>query len=707
MAVRLKSHSHNLRRLVRVAAFLCLSTTALHAWTPGTGSPEAVSGFTVDTTSRADVLSFYNCIYTASANDKAKIGWNGSVANCLPGTTSAAFKDDILRRINFYRALVAVPAGVSFDPVKNAKAQQAALMMSRNATLSHDPPATWQCYTADGAEAAGKSNLFLGGYGASSVDGYIVDPGLGNEIVGHRRWLLYSRAVSMGTGDIPGESGYSSANAIWVIGNAGTAPPAAFIPWPNRGYSPFPLMPARWSLSYPGASFASATVSMTVGGVSVATNVISRADNGYGDNTIVWAPSGLPASITTDVVCSVTVSGISNAGGVTSYTYPVNLFDPDRLGESVTIAGSDTPPKTGGAYTFSPISRADAYELRVSSATPGTWVEGAEDSPAPQIEQFTTGSYALRQSDLKRSGSKAFQLVTPDFNNQSFVITRDIIASATSELKWFDRGRFATTTTTLDAEISTDSGATWTSVFRRSGVGLSSSLWDANWLSRSVSLSAYAGQIVKVRFIMRIDGSITSGITPNYGFFIDDVSVTNASEVSDATVTTLTGSTSSFTLNSATAGAPLVAGSAYYMRVRPNVGNRWFGDGALKVVTVQDVTGYAAWVANQYPLVIGGATDDYDVDGIPNGVEYAFGLNPMIFTHSSELPQPVISGNAFRVSFSQPAEKSDVTYVVCWSDDLSIWHKISDTGSGGDHVFSVSTTGHNRLFLRHEIVVSP
>ena len=189
----------------------------------------------------------------------------------------------------------------------------------------------------------------------------------------------------------------------------------------------------------------------------------------------------------------------------------------------------------------------------------------------------------------------------PDFTDQSFVITRDVIPSASSNLQFYYMGRFATTTSTLHAEISTDSGVTWTSVWSRNGVGLSSPLFDPAFVSRSVSLAAYAGQIVRVRFIFRWNGqSITSGTTSNHGFFIDDVTVTNATELVNPTVSSLAGSATGFTLDSTTAGAPLVAGASYYLRVRPNVGTRWFSYGAAKIVTAQPaVSGYAAWVTTQ------------------------------------------------------------------------------------------------------------
>ena len=121
---------------------------------------------------------------------------------------------------------------------------------------------------------------------------------------------------------------------------------------------------------------------------------------------------------------------------------------------------------------------------------------------------------------MKRTGAKAFQLAFADFNDQSFQITRDILPSATSQLQFYDLGRFATTTSTLSAEISTDNGGTWASLWTRNGVGLNSVYWDPAFVSRNVSLAAYAGQIIRVRFILRYNGQgAVVSTSSNDGFF--------------------------------------------------------------------------------------------------------------------------------------------------------------------------------------------
>lgn len=78
--------------------------------------------------------------------------------------------------------MAGVPANVVFDATNSAKAQQAALMMSVNNSLSHTPPTTWKCSTATGREAAANSNLSLGHNAWNAVDGQIRDNGTNNTV---------------------------------------------------------------------------------------------------------------------------------------------------------------------------------------------------------------------------------------------------------------------------------------------------------------------------------------------------------------------------------------------------------------------------------------------------------------------------------------------------------------------------------------------
>jgi hypothetical protein len=68
---------------------------------------------------------------------------------------------------------------------------------------------------------------------------------------------------------------------------------------------------------------------MQENGVPVALNIVSSSTNGYGDNTLVWEPSGLAFSAgQADRVFDIVVSGISGADQST-YSYRVTVIDPE------------------------------------------------------------------------------------------------------------------------------------------------------------------------------------------------------------------------------------------------------------------------------------------------------------------------------------------------------------------------------------------
>jgi uncharacterized protein YkwD len=311
---------------------VALATLALLA---SVGSSAAIE---VDPSSRSASQQFYRDYYLPA--NSAEIGWTGSHAACDPGTTSPAYRQAQIDRVNYFRAMAGVPAEVVVNETWSAKAQHAALMMSSNNALNHTPPATWMCYTADGAEAAGKSNLSLGAIGPAAVDAYMKDRGAGNTAVGHRRWLLYPQSVAMGAGDVPVAAGRNGANALWVVDNGtfGSPRPATrdtYVAWPPPGYVPFQVTYPRWSFSYPGADFSAATVTVTKNSDPISVS-LEPITNGFGENTIAWIPDGMnhaanwprPAA---DVAYQVSLSNVVIGGSAQAFSYDVTIFDPDAI----------------------------------------------------------------------------------------------------------------------------------------------------------------------------------------------------------------------------------------------------------------------------------------------------------------------------------------------------------------------------------------
>ncbi len=282
----------------------------------------------IDTTNRTQVKNAYNQYY---APPIPAMNWTGNINNCLPGTVSTEFKEWTISRVNYFRAMAGLPGNITLNEVNSAKAQQAALIMAAQHALSHTPPPTWACYSVEGAEAASNSNIALG-FGSSSFDdvvpGYIDDKGLGNQAVGHRRWILYPPQTNMGVGSIPVNVNQWGGNALWVLSGFGARPSTAEgTPWPPRGFVPLTLFPTsnRWSFSYPSADFSTSSVTMNENGTPVGVSVVSRTDNGFGDNTIVWEPT---ITLTKNVRYDVSITGVSGNSIPTTFAYTVQPIDP-------------------------------------------------------------------------------------------------------------------------------------------------------------------------------------------------------------------------------------------------------------------------------------------------------------------------------------------------------------------------------------------
>jgi hypothetical protein len=289
---------------------------------------------TVNPTNRAESVNLFQTVYRAS--EGVAIGWNGDRVSCTAGTDAQAYADATILRMNYFRAMAGLPGDVTLNNLSSAKCMDAAMMMSKQGELSHAPDTSWACYTATGAEAAGKSNLYLGREGPQAIDGYIDDPGSNNTIVGHRRWILYPPQKVIGTGSIPATGGWA-ANALWVIGGFGSRPAQpAWVAWPPQGYVPYQVMPQssrRWSFAYAGADFANAKVFMSRNGTNVTLATEQQANNqGYADNTLVWIPQGVPTTKpSSDITYTVAVSNVFVSSTARSFTYNVTIIDPDAV----------------------------------------------------------------------------------------------------------------------------------------------------------------------------------------------------------------------------------------------------------------------------------------------------------------------------------------------------------------------------------------
>jgi uncharacterized protein YkwD len=272
----------------------------------GNGSTSASSSSGAGGASPADLI----CQRWKS--DRADLGegaWSGDVASCNPGDVSADGRANALKLVNLYRFMVGLPA-VTTDPTRDQKAQSCALMMDANNMLNHSPPMNWACYSQDGAQGAGNSNISPTP-GVEGVDLYMTDPG-NQTTMGHRRWILSGSLGPIGLGST------SSHSCMWVIGGSGGSNPA-FTAWPPPG--PFPaeafnvsfqtLDQTGWTIQSSVIDLNGAQVAVTDGGQD-RPMAVTQLQNGYGST---WAIRMVPNGWTSQIghTYSVVVSGLSQA----------------------------------------------------------------------------------------------------------------------------------------------------------------------------------------------------------------------------------------------------------------------------------------------------------------------------------------------------------------------------------------------------------
>ena len=514
---------------------------------------DVTAGFSVNNFSREEMRSFYNAVYTAS--DGVPANSTSDVGGCAPGASSAAYQAAVARRINWFRAAAGMPASITLDAGESASDQAAALMMSANGMLDHYPPANWSCYTSSGANAASNSNLSIGEAGADAITAYIWDYGDNNTEVGHRRWILYPQTQIMGTGDIPSQGAYNSANATWVFdANLFSPRPATanpFVAWPPPGFIPYPLAFPLWSFALSNADLSAATVTMQSNGVNVAVATQPYA-TGYGENTLVWAPANLDAaSFSTvfpfsgaDTVYRIVVTNIMAGLSTTGFAYTVTLFDPGAPGADYIPAAISGParPAVGlpNNYTCAPPNNphVTGYQWVVAQAPPGDLFDGAKNGASNFIAAISPGYAVTAKGLAAASGSSYFQLGMPEGEDQTLQLNRILFPATNTLIRFNSLLGYASSNQVARVQVSTNGGASWQDIYSHAG---NNGPNDTAFAAHSLSLSNCAGQPVLLRFNFHLapnaDGTYAfypgPSNSPPAGWFIDNLLITNTLQLTN------------------------------------------------------------------------------------------------------------------------------------------------------------------------------
>ena len=561
---------------------------------PGGGPrPKIVTGgFSVDTGSREQVREFYNAVFTSS--DGVPISSTAITSNCIPGTNSPTFVNVTLRRINWFRALAGIPASVTVDAAEGVKDQAAAVMMSEHGALQHTGSwVGWNCFSSNGTNASANSNLALGNTGPDAISAYIWDFGANNNVVGHRRWILYPQTQIMATGDVPVQGSYNSANATWIFdANFGGPRPTTrtpYVAWPPAGYCPYQVVYPQWSFALSNANLGAATVTMKSNGVPVAVTLQTYV-TGYGENTLVWYPTSLNVTTGTifpfsgtDTVYAITVSNVVTAAGTKNFAYNVTLFDPATTGADyspLVISGSSQPTvSVGNLYscTASTNPAITGYQWLTAQATNGNLVDNASNGAANFIVA-PAATYPIVTNAPDGSGN-CFHLSHVNGTPQMMQLKELLFPTNTTTVSFKSLLGYATATEIARVQVSTDGGSTWQDIYTQAGSGGSG---ESSFTLHTLSLGSYAAKGVVLRFNYDYpSGSYYTGSAPYVGWCLENIIVTNALQLVNQTTNATASTNFTFT--------PTLAGN-YVLQVRGVIFTEFPTDlGTTKQVTA--VTG--------------------------------------------------------------------------------------------------------------------
>lgn len=244
--------------------------------------------------SLSELKQLYNDYYLASRVDS--MGWK-SKGNCNLGTLPNEIYIKAEKRINFFRLVSKLPP-IKIVGDKQTEAQAAAFMMFKNRSLSHSPPKTWKCYSEAGYEGAKNSCLRVSSPSFFKetffLTDFIMDYGEANYFVGHRRWILYSKAISFSYGAT------NSSEALYCNNYSfnDTVKPT-FMAYPWSGCVPNNLMVDKWSFTIPSiynADLSEAKVTVTDNKGKKSPVKLYPINSNFPDATITWKMSAFDLS---------------------------------------------------------------------------------------------------------------------------------------------------------------------------------------------------------------------------------------------------------------------------------------------------------------------------------------------------------------------------------------------------------------------------
>lgn len=139
--------------------------------------------------------------------------------------------------------------------------------------------------------------------------------------------------------------------------------------------------------------------------------------------------------------------------------------------------------------------------------------------------------------------------------------------------------------------------------------------------------------------------------------------------------------------------------TTYYYRVVATNTSGSTTSAASSFTTMPITTSFDQWMRI---YSVASPTGDDDGDGIRNIVEFAFGMNPRSNIDTWRMPRIDLVGQRLRLRVTEPQGVGGIVYGAQWTEDLSSWFDMPDSGVGTYHEFLTprQLVGAPNLFVR-------
>jgi hypothetical protein len=315
---------------------------------------------------------------------------------------------------------------------------------------------------------------------------------------GHRDNMLSSQFREVGVGVVDGLNGTVGPQLVTQdFGTQVSAVPlitgVVYFDFNGNGFYDVGEGIGGVTVNTPGSSFF--TVTADSGGYTLPVP-------GNGNYTLTFTSSGLSNQIVA------VVSGLKNikVDYSPAYTAPA-------------ISGPNAAAlNQNNTYTFSGVAGATGYQWQQAKLAPYTLVEGAENGLSNVTVSVSPG-YSVVSTDFAASGTHSFNLAHTDPVDQSIELKAQVLVAANSTLSFADRLGFALSNEVAKAQVSTDGGTTWQTVWSEAGNDGNTAV-DNGFVNRSISLNAYAGQFLEARFVYAYAGGLHFSSGTEVGFVL-------------------------------------------------------------------------------------------------------------------------------------------------------------------------------------------